>query len=195
MKFTPEMLPEYQARALDLLNFATDNGSGRDEQDPIYKRITEGRDSGKVYSSCGDLCHWMLFCLGVRTAIINRAEYAGWKQGKNISRLAWNGPSHNPLPNTRYQPGDILTIWNKVNSTDAHVLVVRDHLDSVIHSSDYGQPGGEQRSRAFINGKLGDRKLMRVLELEDILRSASNLDSLVEPMTAEEWLSRKENNA
>lgn len=54
--------------------------SGRNEDDPIYQGVTEGRDVPpfrEKYSSCGDLAHWLLFRLGSRLEMINRKEHLG----------------------------------------------------------------------------------------------------------------------
>lgn len=181
----------------DLLDLATNGDIGRGEGDEVYKRITEGRDFGKGYSSCGDLCHWLLFRLGVRLPFVNRAEFTGWKSGQNIARLCFSkAPSHNFRLGEPYEAGDILAIWNKADTTDAHVLVVREcQLSSalekhgIVKSADYGQPGGERRTRSLAGQVLGNKKIMKVLRLRDVLQVASEQGALVAPQTAAEWLS------
>jgi hypothetical protein len=187
--FSIDQLPTYQEIALGLLDVATDGAKGRPESDPVYKRITENRDFGAGYSSCGDLCHWLLFRLGVRLPFINRNEAGVWKTGLNISRLVWNASmARGTAAGEIYEPGDILAIWNKPSGTDAHVLVVRSHTDGKVHSSDYGQPGGAQRVREMTGRVLGDRVVMRVLKLRDVLRIASDQGALTDYQTAEYWL-------
>ena len=188
MKFTPDQLPTYQEIAMGLLDLATESAHGRPESDDIYRRITEYRDTGKAYSSCGDLCHWLLFRLGIRLPMINRAEAGGWKAGVNISRLAWRDPARSAEHSEDYEPGDILAVWNKPDTTDAHVLVVRKHIGDHIHSADYGQPGGARRTRELVGRKLGSRNIMRVLKLRDILQAASDEGGLSDYQTADYWL-------
>lgn len=71
--------------ATTLAAYACDN---RRVNDPVYRMVTENRDPGPVYSSCGDLAHWLLFTLGCRAAFINRQEHQGYVMGRNVSRLS-----------------------------------------------------------------------------------------------------------
>lgn len=176
-------------RIPDWLRIATDGEKGRGESDPVYRAITEGRDVGEVYSSCGDLCHWLLFRLGIRSPYINRAEHRGWRMGMNIGYLMWRCPEARP-PHTGevYSPGDILAVWNEPNGTDAHVLVVREHQGSLVMSADYGQPGGKIRTRVLQRGMLGDRKLQRVIPIQRALWAAEQRGELVDESMPLVWL-------
>ena len=97
----------------------------RGKLDPVYVAVTEGRDrrsNWKHYSSCGDLPHWMLWCLGCHAPWINRsAAPNGWRVGQNISLLAARGA----LPGDAWEPepGDVFLIWNSPTGTDAHACV------------------------------------------------------------------------
>lgn len=114
---------------------------------PVYRQVTENRDPGPDYSSCGDLCHAMLFSLGLREKFLNRAEFEGFKWGMNIARLTCkpigggaNGLARRPVHDEIFETGDILTIWKDGgDTTDAHVLVVDSFDGAVLHSWDYGQ--------------------------------------------------------
>jgi|GEM_PF-1512855 len=180
MNQQPKDIALYRARALELLDYATDEDQGRSESDLQYKLITEARDTGKAYSSCGDLVHWMLYRLGVREYFVNRAEHLGWKMGRNISLLAWKcAATRRPRKNEKYSAGDILMIWNDAGGKDAHVFVVREHVGDIIYSADYGQPGGARRGRMLRNGFLGNRKLQIVIPLEDIISNARAAGKLI----------------
>lgn len=182
-------IDELRALALQYLDLATDGDRGRGEADPIYQAITEGRDRGAFYSSCGDLAHWLLFRLGVRHQLVNRAEGRGWRVGRNISRLCWSNPYvRPPRPGERYRAGDILVVWNDPTGTDAHALVVREHVGSLIHSADYGQPGGAQRARLLSRGMLGDRKLNRVLPLARVIDGERAAGALAPAQSVADWI-------
>jgi hypothetical protein len=188
---SPAELQKLRELADAYLDVATAGVTGRPESDPIYAAITEGRDVGPQrasYSSCGDLCHWLLYRLGVRLPLANRAEGSGWKSGLNVARLAWAHEARAPREGEVYQLGDILVIWNRSNGTDAHVLVVRKHVAGHVHSADYGQPGGARRTRSLLHGVLGERKLQRVLPLSEVLVAAEEAGRLVEPQEVDDWL-------
>ena len=179
--------------ALEFLDIATNGEQERNEGDAIYIAVTEGRDSGKSYSSCGDLAHWLLYRLGVRCSYVNRAEHNGWRTGQNISWLAFGcAVARAPKAGEKYEAGDILLIWNKESGTDAHALVVREHNEVELLTAEYGQPGGAQRRRTFVNGKIGTRKVQRVIRLADVLRHAEDSDKLVEPQSIASWLASAE---
>ncbi len=182
-------LSDLRQLALAYLDLATDADRGRSETDPLYIAITEERDFGKGYSSCGDLAHWLLFRLGVRCSWVNRAESAtGWKMGANIWRLVSCPASRGPIEGEHYEPGDILVIYNDPQGKDAHALVVREHRGHELLTADYGQPGGARRNRPFVRGLIGSRKLQRVLPLGDALRLAEQSGGLVPPQSLEAYL-------
>ena len=68
-------------------------------------------------------------------------------------------------------------VWNKPDTTDAHVCVVQQDIDdSALTTGDYGQPGGCMNTRSLtpsLNGwKLGNRTIRMHLRLHDVLLSA-----------------------
>jgi hypothetical protein len=163
----------------ELLTYATDGDTGRSESDPVYREITENRDTGKAYSSCADLAHWMYERLGMRGPWLNRASLPqGFRYGVNVSRLAYKCPeARAPHKGEQFETGDVLIVWNREDTTDAHVLVVREHSPGVIDSADYGQPGGARRRRGLLvtsagNMILGGRRVQRVLRLREVVRGA-----------------------
>lgn len=180
-------MTDLRALALQWLDYACNGTIGRTEKgDPVYDAVTEHRDTGDKYSSCGDLAHWLLYRLGVRATWVNREEHQGWKVGQNISWLAWRCvPARAPLPDEKFHPGDILLVWNKSDGTDAHACVVREHCANTIKTADYGQPGGKFRERVLTHGPsggliLGSRKIQRVLPLEAVIADAEKRGQLVE---------------
>jgi len=67
--------------------------------DPLFEEVTEGRQTDmikwkKLYSSCGDLPHWMLKMLGCRNEkLVNRNDDGGeipWVVGANLSRIIYS---------------------------------------------------------------------------------------------------------
>lgn len=188
---------ELRELAGELLDLATQGTEGRRESDKLYRAITEQRDFGKGYSSCGDLAHWLLYRLGVRSGYINRAEFEGWRQGLNVARLAFNCPdARPPRVGERFEQGDILIVWNKTDGTDAHVLVVREQTTDSLLSADGGQPGLKRRVRPLDTERmlLGSgqqaKKIQRVLKFKDVIEGASARGELMPAQRPAEWLSR-----
>jgi hypothetical protein len=178
-------IAEYRSLARKLCEFACDGYNGRPESDPVYQDVTEGRDVGammRAYSSCGDLPHWMFFRLGVRSPWVNRAEHAGWTMGGNIWKMEHTPATRVPGPRDVFACGDVLRIGDNGKE---HVLVVIDHVDSIVHSADYGQPGCEFRSRTITerNGRphLGGRIVSKHVDLARVISTADARGELVEP--------------
>jgi hypothetical protein len=175
-----------EALARQLAEYACDGSRGRPEKgDPVYDSVTEHRDFGHGYSSCGDLAHWMLYRLGVRLDWINRREHHGWKQGVNLSLLAWNGIARAPNHSDRFLPGDVIIVWNKPGGTDGHVMVVLEDRVSEVEVAQYGAPGGKISTpvRSVQSGlrtqRLGLRQVQRWLPLLDVLHAAQARGLLV----------------
>jgi len=177
---TGEELYARQALVQRLLDWACDGERGVSEDHPHYVDVTEGRDVGAMrakYSSCGDLAHWLLYRLGCRAPWVNRKEHRGWKVGANVSLLATAPQSVRqlPVPGSRFEPGDVLIVWNDTQGRDAHVMVCYEHRPDLARLvvSEYGQPGGHTRKRLMVaqNGLLwiGTRKLQRWLPLHLVL--------------------------
>jgi hypothetical protein len=184
---------------LRYLDYATNGALGRPETDPVYKAVTENRDTPGAwpwqpgyYSSCGDLAHWMYEMLGVRFEWVNRKSLGHYKVGMNVSRLAYNAFSRDPEPDELYNPGDVLIVWQRKDTTDAHVICVNDHSDPQnIITNEYGQPGGAMRVSEYRGVKTGATPpntptirglpIRRVLILSDILDAAERNKKLVEP--------------
>lgn len=163
-----------------LLEYACNPPRGRGENDPTYQQIVEGRDVGKYqksYSSCGDLAHWMLYRLGVRSDFVNRNENKGWKDQANISKLAFCPAAEVATASTQYSPGDIIIIWSEANGSDAHAIVVSEQTGPTkLQTGEYGQPGGAIKNRNIKTkdglAYMGDRRIQRVIRLEKVLELA-----------------------
>lgn len=148
--------------AVALGSFAVDNDHGRAIGDPVHEWITEGRraqyeralahgyDWAKNmvagYSSCGDLAHWLLMCLGVRDErVVNRNDdggVIGWKVGANIGRLDGSPWYVHASDNGMPELGDILHV-----ASPDHVSVLLAVIDRGTQwlTADYGQPHGMRR--------------------------------------------------
>jgi len=87
---------------ISIAQFATGGDVGRWVGDPIFERVTEGRQAiqdaaqrknPKIvpYSACGDLVHYILRCIGCRDeSLVNRNDDGGthpWDVGKNLTKL------------------------------------------------------------------------------------------------------------
>jgi hypothetical protein len=193
---------EHAARllAVTLCEFACNGSRGRPEHgDAVYDAVTEHRDFGAGYSSCADLAHWMLFRLGVREGFINRREHRGFAQGVNLSRLAWCKYSRAASARDRYEPGDILVVWSRTDTLDAHVTVVlRDSrteapAENRIETANYGSPGGAIKTSAMRYtvslAVLGSRPIRRWIPLAPLLVSLQEqgrLQSAEDPTRTED---------
>jgi len=172
--------------ATEFLNYACGRWTGgRNENDVVYAQVSEGRDVGpmqKSYSSCGDLAHWLLFRMGCRSAFINRKEHLGWHMGLNVAKLVGASVADDANETDRYAAGDVLIIWSKPDATDAHVMVVLSHDANILTSAEYGQPGGAFRVHPWTNpGRIGQRKVHKVLRLMKVMLDAEANGKLLEP--------------
>lgn len=180
-----------RALAKQLLSYACNGAQCRPEKgDPVYDAITESRDCGSAYSSCGDLGHWLLYRLGVRLSLVNRKENQGWSSGQNVSKLAWCAYAKNPTSKDTFSCGDIIIIWNSPKGTDAHVMcVIEDRgvgVNRQIITANYGQPGAKifsskvtyLKSGNVERMKLGDRIIQKWVPLMDLLEGAKKQGKL-----------------
>jgi hypothetical protein len=152
---------DYRRAAVALAKFAVNGDSGRVSGDPVHEWVTEGRRTqyeralanGAAwaqrmragYSSCGDLAHWLLMCLGCRyELVVNRGDdggVKGWAIGANIGRLAWSSWYEHASENGLPIEGDILHV-----APPDHVSVLIDASDpDSWATADYGQPHGRMR--------------------------------------------------
>jgi hypothetical protein len=175
--------------ALDFLTYATNGPKGVARGDAPYERVTEGRHvDGLFYSACGDLANALLFACGIRQqSYVNRAENSSYRIGWNVAKL---DSLANSLRNYSKQPitladimalelGDVTIVWNRADTTDAHVAVVRElgydaKQQLEVRTSDYGQGApldGKQCVRTVHNGSmLGSRKLQRIIKLDEAVK-------------------------
>ena len=185
-----------RAAAVTLGEYSVGRGK-RPSGDPVHDWITEGRRlqwerahaAGHSwalkgsYSSCGDLAHWLLMCLGCRDErVVNRSDDGGeisWVVGANISRLV-------ALPWYREEgagpfPGDILHV-----ASPDHVAVLLDQESAdQWHTADYGQPHAERKDCLVVPRRRGlivrGRHLEGWVDLESMLDDGAFTESAIVP--------------
>jgi hypothetical protein len=167
--------------------------------DPVYRSVTEGRQDEAarleiLYSSCGDLPHWLYARLGVRLWWLNRAELFGWKPVVNIWRLVGplaegcSGLAERVTPDSEgFEVGDALHVGDTDASAHACVVLEDEAGEErrALLSADYGLPGGGLVGAAITvrGGRLfrGSRPIVHVLRLSSVLLAARDSGALVEP--------------
>lgn len=204
---------EYRDLAARWLTHVCGGSSGRSEQDPVYRRVTENRDDGRPhgYSSCGDLAHAMYQFLGVTAPWLNRAPH--WTSGANVSRLAFGAYAKTdaddyalwaqPVPpdGRPYGAGDVLVVWSRPDTKDAHVMCVLEHRSDagVLTCAEYGQPGGRVRNHTIVRRpitsglgtSLGLRRITDAYWINDSNKAivrALRLNVVLEGCAASGWL-------
>jgi hypothetical protein len=181
-----------RAEAVRIARYACDGDKGRLFGAPVFEAVTEGRQKWKGYSSCGDLCQYVLRELGFRDErLLNRDDDGGvlpWKIGANLSKLVFNpiGAFVWAASGKRPKPGDIVYM-----SKPEHVAVLEelDEAAGRITTYDYGQwdyqavraAGKRVTNRFAVEGralKIGKRTLHGWLDL-------TRLPGLIVPVTPE----------
>lgn len=179
-----------------LLNWACGGEAHRKRGN--YMAVVEGRD-WKGYSSCADLAHWLLYRLGCRQPWINRAEHKsgdmgkpGWDVAVNVGRFAFSAPNsvrRTPVPGYMIaEPGDILIVWNREDTTDSHVMVAASsgRLPGPLRVAEYGQPGGHLADKmtsardgaVYVNGAKSSKRVQRWLPLHLVITNAAERGEL-----------------
>src|SRR5215204_2214250 len=88
-------LDESLLRAAIVANarYGCNGAAGRNQGDPVFEEIVEGRQKWAGYSSCADLVHWCLRRAGFRDErVLNREDDDGavpWRPSVNVSRLVY----------------------------------------------------------------------------------------------------------
>lgn len=155
MILSPAEQPRAERICQLLLSKAVNDEHGRDESDPFYRVVTEDRDGPtpklrNAYSSCGDLAHWLLRCLGVRAGWLNRNDDGDgqpWRSGVNLNWLTPWPIGKCSIAKPRWQgtfgPGDVIVV------TGSHALAVisYDAEQDALTTAEYGQPGGKRKVR------------------------------------------------
>lgn len=188
---------DYRNTARQLLEWAGAGPVGIAQTSPKYLAVTEGREPLGSHNgtSCGELPHWLLFRLGIRSAFINRNEAHGWKPVINIAALAYSAVAKTCQLTDQYKPGDVVYIWERADTTDAHAMCVIEH-DPDTHAllvAEYGQPGGHLATHQLHQGTdmaggkarpawfCGQRALQKWVPLMDALSYADARGELVAP--------------
>lgn len=199
-------LDTVRGAAVALGRYAVNGPRGRGVGDPVHEWVTEGRrkqyedalragaawairmrDEGAPYSSCGDLAHWLLLCLGVRDeSVVNRNDDGGdlaWRVVVNISRLTgspwYRIVNHNTKQ--RPEPGDIL----HVQSPDHVAVLLEKTTDDQWVTADYGQPYGQIRVcpvRAIPGGlQVRGKRLVGFESLRSMVEDGALVESAIVP--------------
>lgn len=146
----------YRDAARELLEWAGQGPVGVPQTSPIYLSVTEGREGLGTHTgtSCAEVAHWELFRLGIRSMFVNRNEAHGWKPGLNVSMLAFASVAQVCQPGDEYKAGDIIIIWERKDTYDAHVMCVIDYEPKtmVLTTCEYGQPGGKLATHQLRTG-------------------------------------------
>lgn len=169
--------------AVELVLHAVNDEHGRDELDAVYKRVTENRDGPTPlqrakYSSCADLAHWMLRCLGVRADWLNRdddADAQRWRSGVNLNWLCPKPIGKCPIARARLacnpEPGDVF-VENNVYGGHVFVAVSYDAAADALTTAEYGQPGGKRKVRAGFKAAFNKHPYSHI-RLADVLGSGA----------------------
>jgi hypothetical protein len=105
-----------------------------------------------------------------------------------VSRLAWATWARDATPSDCYTPGDVVMVWAREDTRDAHVMCVLAHdTDAqLLTTAEYGQPGGRVRDHVLSPPRkasggwvVGLRPIQRVLRLEPVILAAANMGALV----------------
>lgn len=173
---TPDVASTY---AVELLKLYVPFDPG----DPKFSEVC--KDFEGSGTTCGFLCHWLLWKLGVRDpTIVNRSEPGDglkYRVGMNIASIFRGGksPWHKMKPGDTPEPGDVCFISNGPPSTE-HVFVffsqeVDDSGSITWNTADGGQlgPGGKYtsgrfRKRTLKGTTLGDRTVWGWIPLKEL---------------------------
>lgn len=145
-------------RAVDLVRqqLPCDAGSA------AFEEIAQGRErQTRIYSSCGDLAHWLLWRLGYKGPVLNRNVPSlglKWQMGMNIGRIRYTGERQGLwVPFTRGSLpalGDICMITDPAVPNREHVFVALavDGVRRLVTSGDAGQVNAKgQQCARFVN--------------------------------------------
>jgi hypothetical protein len=173
-----------RAYAAFFLDYACAGERGRDELDPVYRWITEGRDGPSAlqrakYSSCGDLGHALIRALGVDPALpwLNREDETpapgDWKSGVNLNWLCPPPIGKCAVAKPKIDlpwlgAGDVIVVNNRFGG---HVMCVTRFEPGLIRTGEYGQPGGALRAHtlapAFLNSVMSHISLCDLTYVSD----------------------------
>ena len=181
--FTPDDLDLAELAAVAFLSKAVNEEHGRNELDPFYKLVTENRDGPTPklrakYSSCADLGHWYLRCMGVRAAWMNREDDEDGRPFEYGVNLNWLCPppigkcgiAHGYLFGDP-RPGDVF-VENNVYGGHVYCALEYDAKTDRLTTAEYGQPGGLRKVRPAF-AATGAKRLISHVRLRDVLQIVS----------------------
>lgn len=196
---TPADLARAQAFAQALLRKAVNDEHGRDESDPFYKVVTENRDGPTPamrakYSSCADLGHWLLRCLGVRADWLNRdddADAQRWRSGVNLNWLCPKPIGKCSIARAKLtanpEPGDVF-VESNVYGGHVFCAIAYDTATDTLTTAEYGQPGGKLKRRAGFRAAFAKHPLshIRLADVLEICTAPVDVSPLADWVTGEE---------
>lgn len=173
--------------------------AGRDELNPVYKKITENRDGPTPkqrasYSSCADLAHWHLRCVGIDPDVdwINRdddADGVPWRSQVNLNWLCPRPIGKCPIAKRKLQAapetGDVFV---EDNAHGGHVFCAVDYdaaTDSLI-TAEYGQPGGKPKIRRGFTAAFARRPLSHIRLVDVLPLCTAHVDFSL--LVSEQWV-------
>ena len=162
----------------------------------IAEAVTEGRNGDSVrqnwkHSSCGDLCHFLWYQLGVRSSWLNRSANGNYRIGGNLSQIHKH-PSFqraDTFDDVQLQVGDVIFIDAQPNR--AHVEVVMHHdpkagrMAVATYGQDFNKVSNDGRMRRYTcRGRMirGGRHAFGFLRLADVLQRADAAGEIVPAM-------------
>lgn len=167
----------YRAAAV-LAAWAAVNGeAGARCGDATHERVTEGRKrtAGVFYSTCGELPHFVLDCLGVS---------APWCQRGQRYRIGWNLSALMQFPRVpveRLRGGDVL-LFDGTRAHDEHVAVCLGAGRNGFALAEYGQHGaylpGATDGHARLRRADGAKRLIGGWDLDSLLARARDAGAL-----------------
>lgn len=191
MELTGEEIDALRAFVNPFCKWATLGGKDS-ERHPSYRWVTGGRDFGPGYSSCADLAHCLLYCVGIRLPWVNTHLPMQGDMGKpgfdyqvNIDRLFARPPEalrRVPRYGDMLQAGDILICGNHPEGHDFHVMVALEHDGGErLLVAEYGQPGGHVKMKElfeldgalYIRRASGAKKMQRWLRFDELVTVAA----------------------
>lgn len=139
-----DTLQAYRAAAVGWAWWACQGFDGARIGAEPHRTVTEGRkelmhrtNPGRLYSSCGDLVHFVLDRIGCRAPFVNRAPR--WRIGQNLLLLA----AHWPRAGRGVEPcGGDLVWWERPSEPgSAHVTLWLGDGGGAALSAEYGGQG------------------------------------------------------
>ena len=162
----------------------------------VAETVTERRNglSKKqhwFHSSCGDLCHFLWYQLGVRSNWLNRTANGNYRIGGNLSQIIGHPDFQrvDTFDDVTLEQGDVIMIDAQPNRAHVEVVLHHDPEAGRMAVATYGQDGSkvgnDGRCRRYdCRGRMirGGRHAFGYLRLDDVLERADQADDLAVAM-------------